>query len=107
MVPALEDALAVGRDERDDGDARAVDGPGDELRGLGGQPAEPALLPGAHEPPHALVVLDSRPRRGEREAAARALPAAAHGPHGRSAAPFAERRPKQRQALAAASAQLL
>src|SRR5207247_10518143 len=83
VVPAPEDPLAVRRHERQRGDTRPLDSGDDELGGVARKPTEAALLPRAHEPADALVVLDRRPRGGEREATARALPAAAHGPRGR------------------------
>src|SRR3954471_12984081 len=107
VMAALEHALTLGRDEGQRGDARPLDARGDEIRRLGRQPSETALLPAGDEAPDPLVVLDRRARGGEREAAAGALAAAAHGPRGRRPTPLAERRSQQRQALAAARAQLL
>jgi len=107
MVAAQEHTLPVGWDEADQSDARRRDRLDDEGRGFGRKPTQPALLPRRDEAADAFVVLDSRTRGGERETAARALAAAAHGPGGWSAATLAERETQQRQALAATVAELL
>src|SRR4051794_7454228 len=102
MMATLEHALAVGRNESQRGDARPLDSRGDDIRRLGRQPPETALLPAGDEAPDPLVVLDRRARGGEREATAGALAAAAHGPRGRRPTPLAERRARQRPGPAAA-----
>src|ERR671931_1050165 len=106
VMPAEENALAVRRNERQHRDPRRRHHVGDELGGLGGKASEPALLPGGDEAPDAAVVLDLRPRGGERESATGALPAASHGPGCRRPAALAQRRSQQRQVLPAAFAEL-
>jgi hypothetical protein len=69
MVAALERPRAVGRDEGERVHSRPRHGLRHDLRGLGGQAAEPALLPGANQPANVVVVLDPGTGRGERESA--------------------------------------
>ena len=89
----------VGRDERQHRGRGRATRADDDLRRVAGEPAQPALLPGRDEPPHAVVVLDRSTRGGERETAARALPAARDGPGGRRATTLAKRWTEQRQAV--------
>src|SRR5260221_9472348 len=97
VVPALEAPVAVRWDERDQlcGGRRY-----DLLDNRGGQrseSADPALLPGGDEGTDSCVVLDARPRRGEREPTAGALAATRDRPRDGSAAACAERPVEPRQ----------
>jgi len=79
----------------------------DQVRRLGGEAAEPPLLPGGHEPADGLVVRDGGARTGESEPAARAFPASFHGPRRWQTAAIAEGRSQPWQRLAAGVAELL
>src|SRR5438445_2697963 len=56
IVSPLEAPTAVGRDERECVDAGRGNALADELRGLGGEPPQPALLPRVDEPARRRVV---------------------------------------------------
>src|SRR5204862_782428 len=80
MVASRKPTVAVGRDEREAVDAWTLDGVDDDRRRPGGEPAKPALLPGADDPPHRRVVLHRGTRAGKREPATCAFDAATDGP---------------------------
>jgi hypothetical protein len=106
MVAALQQAVAVGRDEGEDvylGPRHGVD---DERRRFRCEPAQAAFLPAADDPPHRFVVLDGGAGGREREPAAGALAAPRDRPDGRGAAPGAERRDDRGQPVPAAVAEL-
>jgi hypothetical protein len=106
-VASLETAPTIGRDERERRRAGWRERVGNGVRSCGGQRAEPALLPRAHEPANALVVRDGGAGGGEREAAAGALAAPRHRPRGGSTTTVAERRAESRESFATGPAQLL
>lgn len=107
MVAPPKAPISVGRDEGERSDGRPLDGLGHELRREPREEAEPAFLPGRDKRLHRRVVGDGRPRRGEREAPARALPAAGNGPGSRRAAARAEGPAQARQRAAAPRAHCL
>ncbi len=88
MVTAPQPAVRVSGDERETRDIRLGNRLDHDLGRPGGEPAEPAFLPGADDPAHPLVVLDRRTRSSEGKAAAGAFEAAADGPRSRGAAAF-------------------
>ena len=106
MVAALEEAVAVRGHEGEQTGLGTRHGVDDERCGLGGEPAQPALLPAPDHPPHGVVVFDGGTRGRERETTARALAAARDGPDGRRPAAGAERRDDRRQPVATGIAQL-
>ena len=102
---ALQGALGIARDEREDVHLRPRDDLGDEPGGLCGQPAPAVLLPDPHERTRARVVHDRGARARERETPSRALGAAPHGPRAWRAAALADRRHEANEAVAAVSAE--
>jgi hypothetical protein len=107
VVAALKAPGSVRRDEREHARTRRRQHASEDTRGLGGQTAEPTLLPGAYEPANVVVVGDRGAGGRERETAARALTAPSDRPGGRSATAVAERPFESRQPLAAGYAQLV
>src|SRR5262249_60017318 len=80
MVAAPEAPVSVRRDEADQLRGRCGDELVDKAGGERGESAQSVLLPGGDDPADGRVVLDRSARRGERDSAAGALPAALDRP---------------------------
>ena len=104
MVAALEQPLAVRRDERQRVCFGRRDRLDDEVRGRRGDVPKAVLLPAADDGSYGLVVRDGRARGRERNSTTRAFRAAGDRPFRGAAATLAERRADPRQGLEAARA---
>ena len=91
MMPALETAIGVRRDEGDHVHGRRWDNLDHDLDGSPGEPAQRALLPTGDEGTYGVVVRNGRPDAREREPTPGALAATPHRPGRRRAAALAER----------------
>jgi hypothetical protein len=102
---ALQGALGIAGDVREDVHFRPCDRLGDEPGGLCGQPAPAVLLPDPDERTGVRVVHDRGPRARERETPSRALGAAPHRPGAGRATALADRRHEPNEAFAAVRAE--
>src|SRR5581483_1647973 len=106
MVPALAAAVAVRRHEGEHRGVGARHRLREDLACDRGEPAEAAVLPGADDGAHRIVVRHRGPCAREGEPAARALPAPGDGPGGRGPAARAQRRRQTRKCIETRSAEL-
>jgi hypothetical protein len=92
VVSTFEPAVRIARHEDDTCGDRSGHRLANDCRGPAGEPAQAALLPGAHDLTHPVVICQHGPSMRESEPAPGALATTVHGPGRRSAAPRAQRR---------------
>src|SRR5204862_4871075 len=90
MVSAFEQTVAIRRHEGHRFNVRSLNRGDDHVGSDHREPAQAVLLPPRDDRPHTLVISDRGSSRRERDAATRALGAAAHGPRGRRATAIAK-----------------
>jgi hypothetical protein len=92
VVSAFQPAVRITWDEDDTCRIRPRQRFPDDCRGPGGEPTQPALLPGDHDFAQPVVIHQRGARMREREPASGALTAPSYGPGSRRAATTAMRR---------------
>jgi hypothetical protein len=90
VIPALEPAVRIARDEHETRGIGSRKRLADDGRRPAGEPAQTTLLPGGDDRAQAVVVGQCRPGAREREPSARTLGTTPDRPGGRRAAALAE-----------------